>query len=112
MEKGENTWASILGLDASRPLTRDTLLAAIHPEDRAYAIKAIHATACRSESVQTELRVVRDGHESTRDRQVMDEVIRGYQQAVRRGLRHWGENRQSAPCSSHIQDGGAVRSSH
>jgi two-component system, LuxR family, sensor kinase FixL len=56
-------WAShnargILGLPAKGALTRDTLLAAIHPVDRAALVQAISRTACETDTVEMELRVV------------------------------------------------------
>jgi C4-dicarboxylate-specific signal transduction histidine kinase len=59
----DEVWASkharsILGLDARSPLTRDTLLAAIHPADRANVVQAISATVRHTDTVEMELRVV------------------------------------------------------
>jgi signal transduction histidine kinase len=48
---------SILGLPAKGPLTRDMLLAAIHPADRMAVIHAISGTTCQSDTVGMELRV-------------------------------------------------------
>ncbi len=49
---------SILGLEAGSPLTRDMLLAAIHPEDRANVVRAISATVRHTDTVDMALRVV------------------------------------------------------
>ena len=59
----DEVWAgkharSILGLDARSPLTRDMLLAAIHPADRANVVRAISATVSHTDTVDMELRVV------------------------------------------------------
>ncbi len=59
----DEVWASrharsILGLDARSPLTRDTLLVAIHPADRANVVRAIGAAARHTDTVDMELRVV------------------------------------------------------
>jgi signal transduction histidine kinase len=56
-------WASkharrILGLDATTSLTRDQLLATIHPSDRAKVLRAIGATTSYNDTVEMELRVV------------------------------------------------------
>ncbi len=56
-------WASqnarrVLGLPAKGPLTRDTLLAAIHPEDRAALVRAISRSMCETDPVDMELRLV------------------------------------------------------
>jgi PAS domain S-box-containing protein len=48
---------SVLGLPAKGPLTRDMLLAAIHPADRMAVIRAISRTRCQSDTVEMELRV-------------------------------------------------------
>jgi PAS domain S-box-containing protein len=61
-------WASrharnILGLDASARLTRDTLIATIHPEDRAHIARAIRGTRSHGDSIEMEFRVVREGRE-------------------------------------------------
>lgn len=49
---------SILGLDVNAPLTRDTLLMAIHPMDRTSVVRAISATAHYADTGEMELRVV------------------------------------------------------
>lgn len=59
----DEVWASkharsILGLDAASPLTRDALLAAIHPVDRANVVRAISATVRHTDTVDMEVRVV------------------------------------------------------
>jgi C4-dicarboxylate-specific signal transduction histidine kinase len=64
----DDVWASrrarsILGLDASSPLTRDTLLAPIHPTDRARVLRAVSATARHTDTGDMELRVVSEGQE-------------------------------------------------
>jgi PAS domain S-box-containing protein len=61
-------WASknarrILGLAAKGPLTRDTLLAAIHPADRMAVVQAISRTTDQTDTVELELRVVSREHE-------------------------------------------------
>jgi C4-dicarboxylate-specific signal transduction histidine kinase len=58
----DEVWASkrarrILGLEARTPLTRDMLLATVHPADRAKITHAIGATTCRSDTVEMELRI-------------------------------------------------------
>jgi PAS domain S-box-containing protein len=53
---------SILGLAAKGPLTRDMLLAAIHPIDRMAMLHAIGRTTCQSDAVEMELRVVSHEH--------------------------------------------------
>jgi PAS domain S-box-containing protein len=60
----DKIWASkharcILGLDARTSLSRDTLLAAIHPMDRAKVITAINGTGIHNDTLCLELRVVR-----------------------------------------------------
>lgn len=60
-------WASghtrrILGLAARGTLTRDTLLAAIHPVDRAAVVRAIGRTTSQTDTVEMELRVVSRRH--------------------------------------------------
>ena len=59
----DEVWASkharrILGLDARSSLSRDLLLDAIHPVDRAEVIKAVSACSDHSDTVEMELRVV------------------------------------------------------
>jgi two-component system, LuxR family, sensor kinase FixL len=49
---------SVLGLPARGSLTRDTLLAAIHPVDRAEIVRAISRSACETDPVEMELRLV------------------------------------------------------
>ena len=49
---------SVLGLPAKGTLTRDTLLSAIHPVDRAALVQAISRSACQADEVEMELRVV------------------------------------------------------
>jgi len=49
---------SVLGLAARGSLKRDTLLAAIHPVDRIAMVRAISRTACETDTVEMELRVV------------------------------------------------------
>ncbi len=63
----DEVWASrqariILGLDEHAPLTRDSLLAAIHPSDRPGIVKAIRSTVGDQDTVEMELRVVRPPH--------------------------------------------------
>jgi C4-dicarboxylate-specific signal transduction histidine kinase len=53
---------SILGLAANGPLTRDTLLAAIHPVDRIAVVRAISRTTCQTDTVEMELRLVSHEH--------------------------------------------------
>ncbi len=58
----DEVWASgdarrILGLHARTPLSRDALLAAIHPMDRAGVVRAISATACHCDTGDMELRL-------------------------------------------------------
>lgn len=58
----DEVWASkdarsILGLHASSPLSRDTLLAAIHPMDRAGVARTISATASDCNTGDMELRL-------------------------------------------------------
>jgi C4-dicarboxylate-specific signal transduction histidine kinase len=53
---------SVLGIAADGPLTRDTLLAAIHPVDRAAVVRAIGRTTCQTDTVEMELRVVSHEH--------------------------------------------------
>lgn len=58
----DEVWASgdarrILGLHARTPLSRDALLAAIHPVDRAGVVRAISATACHCDTGDMELRL-------------------------------------------------------
>ena len=48
----------ILGLSAKAALTGDTLLAALHPEDRVALVRAIDRTASSREPVEMELRVI------------------------------------------------------
>jgi C4-dicarboxylate-specific signal transduction histidine kinase len=60
----DEVWASkharrILGLEARKPLTRDLLLATVHPEDRDRIVRAIGATKSHSDTVEMELRIVR-----------------------------------------------------
>jgi C4-dicarboxylate-specific signal transduction histidine kinase len=60
-------WASknarnVLGLAAKGPLTRDTLLAAIHPVDRMAVVRAISRPARQTDTVEMELRVVSREH--------------------------------------------------
>ena len=62
----DDAWANkyarrILGLDARTPLTRELLLATIHPLDRDELTRAIGAAASHSDTVEMELRVV--GHD-------------------------------------------------
>lgn len=62
-------WASkhargVLGLPARGLLTRDTLLAAIHPLDCAAAVSAIGRTTSHTDTVEMELRVVSEEHAS------------------------------------------------
>lgn len=64
----DTVWASghvlsILGLDATAVLTRDTLLAVIHPADHAVMLRAISAATNHSDAVDMELRVVRQNGE-------------------------------------------------
>jgi C4-dicarboxylate-specific signal transduction histidine kinase len=59
----DEVWASkharsILGFDASAPLTRDMLLMAIHPVDRASIVRTISATAHQTDRGEMELRVM------------------------------------------------------
>jgi C4-dicarboxylate-specific signal transduction histidine kinase len=49
---------SVLGLPSRGSLTRDTLLAAIHPADCAAAVAAIGRTTCQTDTVEMELRVL------------------------------------------------------
>ncbi len=53
---------SVLGLDARGSLTRDTLLAAIHPVDRISMVRAISRTTCQADTAEMELRVVSPEH--------------------------------------------------
>jgi C4-dicarboxylate-specific signal transduction histidine kinase len=60
-------WASkhargVLGLRARGLLTRDTLLATIHPVDRIAVVRAISRTVCQTDTVEMELRVVSEEH--------------------------------------------------
>jgi PAS domain S-box-containing protein len=55
---------SVLGLPAKGPLTRDMLLAAIHPADRMAVIHAISRTSCQYDTVEMELRA--GSHDATR----------------------------------------------
>jgi two-component system sensor kinase FixL len=52
---------SVLGLSVKGPLTRDTLLAVIHPIDLMAVVRAISRTPYQTDTVEMELRVV--GHE-------------------------------------------------
>ena len=54
---------SIFELDERAPLTRDMLLMAIHPEDRATVVRAIGATAHRGATGEMKIRVV--GHDES-----------------------------------------------
>jgi C4-dicarboxylate-specific signal transduction histidine kinase len=51
----------ILGLDARTPLTRDLLVATIHPSDRDKITRTIGATTSHNDTVEMELRVVGQG---------------------------------------------------
>jgi PAS domain S-box-containing protein len=53
---------SILGLSAKGRLTRDMLLAAIHPIDRMAVLRAIGRTTRRTDTVEMELRVTGHDH--------------------------------------------------
>jgi two-component system, LuxR family, sensor kinase FixL len=53
---------SVLGLPAKGSLTRDSLLAAIHPEDRAALVQAISRSMCETAPVEMELRLVNPTH--------------------------------------------------
>jgi C4-dicarboxylate-specific signal transduction histidine kinase len=53
----------ILGFEEFRRLTRETLLAAVHPSDRAAVVHALSAPARRDNMVEMELRVVGRGAE-------------------------------------------------
>ncbi len=59
----DEVWASknarsILALHPSSALNRDSLLAAIHPADRAGVVRAISATACHGDTGDMELRLI------------------------------------------------------
>src|SRR5271168_1148132 len=53
---------SVLGLAARGPLTRDTLLAVIHPVDRAAVLHAFGRATCQTDTVEMELRVMSQEH--------------------------------------------------
>jgi PAS domain S-box-containing protein len=60
---GNELWATehcraMFGLAHGVPLTRDTFLAAIHPEDRDMAVRAIRQTGNARQSIVTQIRVV------------------------------------------------------
>jgi C4-dicarboxylate-specific signal transduction histidine kinase len=64
----DEVWASkdarsILGLHANAPLSRDALLAAIHPSDRAGVVRAISASACHCDTGDLEVRLVPQNNE-------------------------------------------------
>jgi C4-dicarboxylate-specific signal transduction histidine kinase len=64
----DRVWAStqartILVLDEDIPLTLETLLSAIHPDDRVGVLKAFSATGRASDTMQMEFRVVGSGGE-------------------------------------------------
>jgi C4-dicarboxylate-specific signal transduction histidine kinase len=59
-----NTQArTILGFDEDAPLERESLLGAIHSEDRADLLRAIGASTARSNSAEMELRVIGQARE-------------------------------------------------
>jgi C4-dicarboxylate-specific signal transduction histidine kinase len=65
----DEVWAdrntrSILGLHAGAALNRDSLLAAIHPGDRAGVVRAISATACHGDTGDMDLRLVPQNSET------------------------------------------------
>jgi C4-dicarboxylate-specific signal transduction histidine kinase len=61
--KTSELWATehcraLFGLEKDAPLTRDTFLAAIHPDDREIAIAALRAASRRDRSAASDIRVV------------------------------------------------------
>jgi C4-dicarboxylate-specific signal transduction histidine kinase len=59
----DQVWASaharaVLGIDSHAPLVSETVLAAIHPEDRSDVLDTITATALNEDEMEKELRVV------------------------------------------------------
>jgi PAS domain S-box-containing protein len=61
--KTKELWAtehcrSLFGLSHELPVTRDTVLSTIHPEDRKLAIAALHDASTTAQAVRSEVRVV------------------------------------------------------